>query len=175
MAARKRVVAVSVTGVSGPAGLTRDVAPINSRGSGFCACASSPSNARRTARRLLWARSMAARENAPMQWCASGRDTRCRGSRKATQDNQTPGRATRGFSHFLPGAPWVPVRAAVANAPGGGGWIPVPISGRQVHPRFCWWEEGFGIGTRVFGSGIANYGTHNSARALSEYRHHGAH
>ncbi|HEV8234895.1 MAG TPA: GTP-binding protein, partial [Gemmatimonadaceae bacterium] len=31
--------------------------------------------------------------------------------------------ARRGCS----GAPWVPVRAAVANAPGGGGWIPVPM------------------------------------------------
>ena len=37
-------------------------------------------------------------------------------------------------------APWVPTRAAVAGAPGGGGWIPVPTTGRQVHPRFCWWK-----------------------------------
>src|SRR5690348_3292511 len=45
--------------------------------------------ARRTARRLLWARSMEARDGAPMQWRAAGRDTPCRRSRKATQDNLT--------------------------------------------------------------------------------------
>ena len=43
--------------------LTRDLSPINSRGSGFCAFAAHCQGAiaRRTARRLLWARSIAAR------------------------------------------------------------------------------------------------------------------
>src|SRR3954465_6414749 len=34
-----------------------------------------------------------------------------------------------GLNSLESGAPWVPVRAAVANAPGGGGWIPVPTRG----------------------------------------------
>jgi hypothetical protein len=50
------------------------------------------------------------------------------------------------------GAPWVPVRAAVANAPGGGGWIPVPTRGGRSTRVFAgggW--EGLGVGARVFG------------------------
>jgi len=111
---------------------------------------------------------------APMQWRAGGRDTRCRDSRKATQDNQTPGRANASLSHSFTGAPWVPVRAAVANEPGGGGWIPVPFWGAGP-PAFLLVGRERTDRLRVFRLGIANYGTHNSARPLSEYRHHGAH
>src|SRR6266481_775709 len=72
------------------------------------------------------------------------------------------------------GAPWVPACAAVASVPGGGGWIPVPSQGRRS-------TRVFAGGGRVrvrglnLGLGITNHGTHNTARTLSEYRHHGPH
>src|SRR5205085_8491892 len=45
------------------------------------------------------------------------------------------------------GAPWVPVRAAVANAPGGGGWIPVPMRGGRSTRVFAGGRRGLGQGS----------------------------
>jgi hypothetical protein len=44
-------------------------------------------------------------------------------------------RAKHYRSQLFNGAPWVPSRAAVASAPGDGGWIPAPLLERLVHPR----------------------------------------
>ena len=93
--------------------------------------------ARRTARRLLWARSIAARDGVPMQWNGAGRDTGCRRSRKATQDNQTPVPSEARDVLFRDRRAMGPLSCCSGECTRRWRMDTGPDVGRQVHPRLC--------------------------------------
>ena len=94
----------------------------------------------------------------------------CRDSRKATQDNQTPGRVF-GIDHFgraRHGSPLVlqwrvhPAMADGYRSRSRGGWSTRVFAGERQDSAVKDFE-------------FQGYATDNPARPLSEYRHHGAH
>ena len=77
------------------------------------------------------------------------------------------------------GAPRVPIRAAVAGAPGGSGWIPALSTGRHGPAAFLLVlspvdsaDPPCGTAPKVI---RLDHGPRNPARPLSQHRHHGPH
>ena len=149
--------------------LTRGFTPINSRGSGSCASTAhdAASIIRRTARRLLWARSIVARD--ALQ-CSGALPAKTLGVDAPEKQRRTIERPML----FGDGRAMGPLSCCSGECTRRWRMDTGPDAGRRSTRVFAGWRTGQGQGLALR-SLNSEYATNYTARALSKYRHHGAH